>query len=235
MRGFKAIAFFLLLCGALSGTNVESALIPEPQIQIQILNQDQEHNQQPINLALRFVELLHQDGSLMMSEGAARGLTKKVNKIFSACQIQFSLEDYQVVKPQDVGLSNYPKSLTQMTNFRKPFFDPRYLVIIKTGKWDHNKVGNANAWTAMPGDAPSGVVIESPVSSFAGLVAHELGHYLDLYHVENSKNLMNAMIYGDSKQLSQKQCLTMRSTAMKVWASALRDESKQVASINRLN
>lgn len=176
----------------------------------------------PIKLALKFVELLPQDGSLVLNEVGVKKLLQKVNSIYSQCNIEFDLEEYSTVHPDEFKLPKHPNSLGEMENFRKPFDDSRYFVIVKTGKWDHQKVGPANAWTAMPGDLPSGVVIESPVSTFAGIVAHELGHYLSLYHKENSQNLMNPLIYQDSTRLTPSQCGHMRSSALQARPAALR-------------
>ena len=124
---------------------------------------------------------------------------------------------------QDFGLAFPVQSPRDMKAFRKPFDDSRYLVVINTQSWDHRKMGTSNAWTAMPGELPSGVVIEAPVASYPGLVAHELGHYLSLDHVSNSQNLMSPIIYGTSTFFTPEQCSQMRRTAQGVRALAIRE------------
>jgi hypothetical protein len=175
-----------------------------------------------ITLALKYVEFLDADEPEILNQDGVNKILKEINSIYSACSIQFRLDDYKAIEPTSVGLSINPGSVNEMWTFRKPFGDSRYLVVIKTGKWDHKKIGNPNAWTAMPGESLLGVVIESPVASFAGILAHELGHYLDLHHVENEENLMNPLIYRRSIQLSAEQCFKMRNTAVSVHSAALR-------------
>ena len=67
-----------------------------------------------------------------------------------------------------------------------------------------------------------GAVLEAEVADNSNIVAHELGHYLNLDHVSDQTNLMNPVIYGYSKGLSENQCEEMRQTATTIHAQALR-------------
>jgi hypothetical protein len=175
-----------------------------------------------VSMALKFVEFSDESTSPPLSNSQVKQLIQKLNQLYSQCDITFQLGEYQIVKPADYGLPMGPTSVKKMHEFRKPFDDPRYLVIINTGKWNHQKVGTPNAWTAMPGEVPAGAVLEAPVSNFPGIVAHEIGHYLNLNHMENNKNLMNPIIYGDSKELTEDQCSQMRATAVTHRPAAMR-------------
>lgn len=175
-----------------------------------------------VSLALKFVEFSDEVNSPPLSDSQAKKLVQKLNQLYTPCGISFQLGEYKIVKPSDYGLTMGPPSVKKMHEFRKPFDDPRYLVIINTGKWDHQKLGAPNAWTAMPGEIPAGAVLESTVSNFTGIVAHEIGHYLNLNHVQNEKNLMNPIIYRDSIELSDDQCTQMRATAVTHRPAAMR-------------
>jgi predicted Zn-dependent protease len=83
-------------------------------------------------------------------------------------------------------------------------------------------MGSANAWTAMPGQTPSGAVLESRVADNANIIAHEVGHYLSLDHTSDQSNLMNPIIYDNSTTITEQQCQDMRHTAVTVRAGAIR-------------
>src|SRR6185312_15046001 len=121
---------------------------------------------------------------------------------YAQCGMAVKLEQYQQVDPASQGLPNGLTSMDQLDPIRTAFDDPKYLVVINTGAWDHNQMGAANAWTAMPGENPSGAVIEGPVASDAPIVAHELGHYLGLDHVSDQTDMMNPIIYPNSTTIT---------------------------------
>ncbi|MEO5971707.1 MAG: zinc-dependent metalloprotease family protein [Bdellovibrionia bacterium] len=177
----------------------------------------------PLTMALKFVEFFREDGKPILSKDSVKELVARINPYFQSCRIRFQMEAYRALDSASYGLSFKVQSSEDMKVFRKPFDDSRYLVVINTQNWDHEKMGSANAWTAMPGESPSGVVMEAPVASYPGLVAHELGHYLSLNHVSNVKNLMNPIIYGTSTFFTAEQCLQMRKTALEVRPSAIRE------------
>ncbi len=184
----------------------------------------------PLTLALKFVEFFQEDGTPVLSEKNVHDLVAKINPYFQSCKIRFQMEDYRALDSKSYGLSFTIQSAKEMKKLRKPFDDSRYLVVINTQKWDHEKMGAPNAWTAMPGEFPSGVVIEAPVASYPELVAHELGHYLNLNHVSNVKNLMNPIIYRTSEFFTPEQCIEMRKTAFEVRALALRERGVPLGS-----
>ena len=177
----------------------------------------------PLTLALKFVEFIREDGNPILSENSVKDLVTRINPFFQSCRIRFQVEDYRALDSKRYGLSFQVQSPKDMKTFRKPFDDSRYLVVINTQSWDHQKMGTSNAWTAMPGELPAGVVMEAPVASYPGLVAHELGHYLSLAHVSNAKNLMSPVIYGTSTFFTPEQCSQMRKTAYGVRALAIRE------------
>jgi Matrixin len=176
-------------------------------------------------LALRYVTFRDPNGVPGVSENLAVANVRRVNRVWSACRIGFQIEDYEATNPQDYGLALHIAGYPELDEIRSKFETPDKLLVATTGSW--NRTGGlgttpANAWTAMPGSAPYGIVLEQPVGGYANLVAHELGHYLNLDHVSDKADLMNAVIYDSSVTLTQDQCTTARTTATGVWSSMLR-------------
>ncbi len=175
-----------------------------------------------LTVAVKYVPFLKNGQKPVMTDAEYGDLTRGMNKMMSQCKIRFRMEAVQPADPTQYGLDYNTAAMSEMDKIREPFQDPARLVVIGTGGWDHDNMGTANAWTAMPGSAPYGVVIEAPVASFANIVAHELGHYLGLDHVDDTSNMMNPIIYDDSSQLDASQCATMQETARGMWAQSLR-------------
>ena len=106
-----------------------------------------------------------------------------------------------------------------------PAPDPDASGLVTTGTWDRSgSLGEttANAWTSMPGGGPYGSVLERPVGLNSHLIAHEIGHYMNLVHVSDSGAMMNPIIYSTSNRISATQCKTARSAALYFWAQMIR-------------
>jgi hypothetical protein len=174
-------------------------------------------------LALKYVSYLDGQGRpVVPRELAARNL-EGINALWSQCGIAFEIERYLAVDPADYGLAFQTASSAEIATIRRRLADSRTLLVVTTGAWTGTLgSGSANAWTAMPGSASYGVVLESGVGAFANLIAHELGHYLNLGHPSDPANVMNAVIYTGSTALTASQCATARGAADAWWGAMLR-------------
>ena len=185
------------------------------------------HNDDPNHLCLGVKYVVYKDaaGQLAASQDAALKNLKTMNQIWSSCNISFQIDQFGGVNPSDFGLKYRTQNTPELDDVRNSFADDSTLLMVTTGQWDRSgTLGStkANAWTAMPGGAPYGVVLEKPVGDFAGILAHELGHYLNLNHVNDSSDLMDPIIYSQSTFLSDSQCAGARATALGSWQKMIR-------------
>jgi hypothetical protein len=175
-----------------------------------------------ITLGLKLVSYKLDDGQEVLTADKARAVVQRVNQIYSQCKIRFRAEEFVSVNPRDLGLPYSLSSMGELDPTRSAFQSSDKLVVINTGNWNHDSMGAGNAWTSMPGYDPPGAVLEATVAANAEIAAHELGHYLNLDHVNNSSNLLNPVVYSNSDDLTSSQCGTMRSAATNLWDEARR-------------
>ena len=175
-----------------------------------------------IRMAIRYVAYSGEDHSPTATAADVDRFLELANGIYAACSMRFVLEDYLIADPLPRGLPFGLSGMAQLDPTRTAFEQPNRLVVIETGDWNHNTMGPANAWTAMPGSLPAGAVVEAAIGTHPEIIAHELGHYLNLDHVTDARNLMNPIIYHSSTALSPGQCLAMRETAVSARAAAVR-------------
>ncbi len=154
-----------------------------------------------------------------------------MNSRWETCGIAFQIDRFQEVFAADYNLAFHTANNSELTAIRRAAFADTSspidsLLVVTTGSW--NRSGSlgatgANAWAQMPGGSgPFGVVLESTVGTYPNLIAHELGHSLNLDHGGGSGNLMNPIIYTTSTQLTESQCETARAAANRYWPGALR-------------
>jgi hypothetical protein len=169
-------------------------------------------------IGVNYVSYTDSSGAPVASQDLALHDIEATNDVWKQCGIQFQIESYQAVDPTKYGLDPGAGAANQTDQIRDTFNDGNSFLIVQTGYWGTVK----NAWTNLPGSAPYGAVFESTVADYPQIVAHELGHYLGLDHVDDPADVMDAIIYPDSTQLSQDQCDLARATAQDFWANMLR-------------
>jgi hypothetical protein len=228
---FKALipvcgSLFLISCGAgASGSadpsGVSSSLDSSGGAGTTCKTDDPNH----ICLALKYVSYKDSKGNLTVSADEAVANLKVANKLYGQCNVGFQIDSYVAADPNASGLTFNTADTGELSDIRKNFIDDSTLLVVTTGKWDRTgSLGNtgANAWASMPGETPYGVVLEKSVATFGNIVAHEIGHYLDLPHESDESNLMNPVIYDGSTQLSKSQCDTVRKTSHDYWQKMIR-------------
>jgi hypothetical protein len=175
-------------------------------------------------LALKMVA--YSDGNApVIDSRTAEDIVSRINGVWSQCGIGFRLEDFQAVEPKNVGLSEIPQNMSELPQIRGALQSSNQLLVVMTEGW--GSAGNINdsgadAWTTLPGYPPYGAVIDEPVARNANIIAHELGHYLDLLHIQNRGNLLSPVVGASSRGLTSGQCSKARATAQAVFAPMLR-------------
>lgn len=182
-------------------------------------------NPNQVCLALKYVVYKDSSGKPVLGPDEVEENLKQINSLWNQCDLNFTVEELVKADPADYGLSVHPAQNYELTSIRKAFQDPSMLLVVTTAPWDRSgSLGNtgANAWTAMPGTAPYGAVLESPVGTYANIIAHELGHYLNLDHANSQAELMNPIIYNSSKTLTSRECSEARAAVSTYWERMLR-------------
>ena len=178
-----------------------------------------------IKLAVKMVSYTDPENVLSLTREEAEGDLVTINHLWSRCQISFGLEDYQEINPLAEGLLFQPDTFAELDRIRTRLADSRMLLVTATG--DFNRTGSlgaspANAWTSLPYTAPFGSIVERNVATYPNLIAHELGHYLNLGHVADVADLMNPIVYETSENLSVRQCDAARYASQAFWAAMRR-------------
>lgn len=148
-----------------------------------------------------------------------------INSIWGQCKIGFQLDELVLKNPASAGLPADTTDFSDLDRIRQAFNEQSSLLVVTTAKWKRDgNLGHtpANAWTKMPGSGLYGVIMEQKVGAFPNIIAHELGHYLNLYHANENTEVMNAIIYNNSNVITQDQCSTARSAVKKWWSNMVR-------------
>ncbi|OFZ23297.1 MAG: hypothetical protein A2X94_05185 [Bdellovibrionales bacterium GWB1_55_8] len=173
-----------------------------------------------ITLALRYVSYLNSAGTPVIDEATSQKIVRRVNELYAPCDVRFFIEEYVPAIPGDLGLAYGMSSMSELDPIRSQFESQDRLVVINTGNWSAPE--SANAWTTMPGYSPSGAVLEAQVATNGEIVAHEIGHYLNLDHVSTATNLLSPIVYKTSTVLTARQCEIVRQSAVDSWSAMRR-------------
>ncbi len=177
-------------------------------------------------LALKYSVYKNRAGQPVVSMAEAIENVREIDRVWSQCKVEFEIESFDPVDPIRDELNFRPSDTGELDVIRRRLEDPDHLLLVTTGTW--NRAGSlggsgANAWTAMPGENLYGAILEKPVGRFGNIIAHELGHYLNLDHVNDAQSLMNPIIYDHSTYLSPFQCQSARWAIRNYWQKMVRN------------
>ncbi len=176
-----------------------------------------------ICLGIKYIVYANSYGQGIVNQQEAFQNLEGINRVWSQCGIAFQIDQYLVANAQDYRLRYNPQEYDELNDIRRTFSDDVTLLVVTTGKWMGNLDGPANAWTNMPGEIVYGAVMESVVATFPNIIAHELGHYMNLDHnYSDTTNLMTQVIADNSVNLNQGQCQVARDGIQNYWQRMLR-------------
>lgn len=176
-------------------------------------------------IGLKYVVYEDSSAKPVVSQSGALSNLATINQIWSQCKISFQIDEYLVTDPTQQKLRFNTANDSELDQIRNAYDDGLHFLVVTTGTWDRSgTLGNtgANAWTNLPGDAIFGSILESPVGIYPNIIAHELGHYMNLNHVSDTGDLMNPIIYDGSTNLYTSQCSIARASLASYWTQVLR-------------
>jgi hypothetical protein len=171
-------------------------------------------------LSLKYVVYSDSTGAPVTTQSQTLANLAAINQIWSQCDVGFQIQEYLPADSTQYGLEFNPANTSELDTIREAFSDANTLLVVTTGTWNRSGTlgtTGANAWTNMPGDSLSGSILEEPMGNFPNIIAHELGHYLNLPHVKNTSNLMTPLISPTSTGLAMNQCSAARQAAAYYW------------------
>jgi len=176
-------------------------------------------------IGLKYVAYQNPDGSPVVTQTDAIHNVASINSVWKQCNITFQIDEFSLQDPRHYGLEFNTRNNSDLDVIRGNFSNDRTFLVVTTGTWNRfGTLGNtqANAWTNLPEDSVLGSVLEAPVGTYANIIAHELGHYMNLNHVSDASDLMNPVIYNYSVNLSVDQCNGARQAIEYYWTNMKR-------------
>ena len=176
-------------------------------------------------LALRFVSYQDPTGRPVVNQDEAKQTVAGINSVWAGCGIQFTLESYELVAPNDFGVAFNPSQFFELDLIRSRFVQDQSLLIVASGPWAQGsqlQAYGANAWSTGPFLQSPGIVVEQAMAHYANLIAHELGHSLNLPHLSDAMDLMNPVVFPNSTRLYEQQCEVAQDSLTEHWGAALR-------------
>lgn len=154
---------------------------------------------------------------------------KKVNRIWAPCRITFQPEKQWMVDPAEHGLWPLKAgSISDLQVIIASLWDPRFLEVLVLGKTlDSDGISFAGFAISSIGDYtekdPSGVVIRDVHVNDGMVLAHELGHLLNLQHTDRDNALMQPKHSSDSDtELNAAECEIAQARIQYRFRSAIR-------------
>ncbi|MEW6055242.1 MAG: M12 family metallo-peptidase [Bdellovibrionota bacterium] len=187
-----------------------------------------------LTIAVRYLSFRDSSGTAVASESKVRNMIDNdVAAVWRQCGISFKLERYEAVDASYANARYSPANYSELNQMRINTQSENDLVIIGTGTWNRaGDLGNSgsNCYSSFPGDRAEGIVCEKKSAGSSLIMAHEVGHWLNLRHTNSpttdavndttsrnvAYNLMDHIVRPSNDELTKGQCVRAR-TAIGEW------------------
>lgn len=189
------------------------------------------NSNEQLKVAVRYLAFRGGDGAVAKRD-AVEKMVSHMSDVWSQCYIGFMLENYSEIEPSGINAQFSPANYSELDSMREATQSDSDLEIIGSGKWNRaGDLGNSgsNCYSSFPGDQAQGIVCEASSAASPTIMAHEVGHWLNLYHTDDptsdyiddttwqnqAGNLMLHLVAPTNTELTHGQCARARSAIAK--------------------
>lgn len=166
-----------------SGTELDGTLATEPasdfsRYDLFVLSK------QPIALGVA-IYALSIGSAPAVSRTEAESWFEGATRIWNQCGVRLQFEQYKMINAELASLPYQPKNQADLEKIRRSVFESDYVNISVTGEWQGAPFAASAAYTNFPNASLLGTVAQIAATKTPTLLAHELGHYFNLLHVDD--------------------------------------------------
>lgn len=180
-----------------------------------------------LTIAVRYLAFTDSSGAPVAQNGAVQQMVEGMSRYWRQCAIQFSLEEYQSIDAGSIGARYNPSNYSELDEMRMATQNDSQLTVIGTGAWNRSGslgASGSNCYSSFPGDRAEGIVCEFKSAAKDFMMAHEVGHWLNLRHTNSPStdavddthsgnvagNLMDHVVATSHDKMTPGQCYRAR-------------------------
>jgi hypothetical protein len=181
-----------------------------------------------LDIAVRYLSFTDSNGTAVVNQGEVQEAMDYASRIWAQCGIGFRLENFQEIQAESIGTRFNPANYSELDQMRINTQQDTDLIFIATGKWNRSGTlgsSGSNCFSSFPGDEAEGIVCEKSSAASPTMIAHEVGHWVDLRHTNSpstdgvddtnagnvGNNLMDHFVGPSNTEMTRGQCARARS------------------------
>ena len=180
-----------------------------------------------LTIAVRYLAFTDSTGKAVAEQAAAQQMVEGMSRYWRQCNIQFALEEFKAIDAGSINARYNPSNYSELDEMRMATQNDSQLTLIGTGVWNRSgSLGNSgsNCYSSFPGDRAEGIVCEFKSAAKDFMMAHEVGHWLNLRHTNSpttdavddthsgnvANNLMDHVVAASHGDMTAGQCYRAR-------------------------